>query len=125
MKFPSFKKSLEEELLTWWGVCMEQISTIQPLRSMPCSGCHRSFDNLSDPQAKHMRIIPVLRSFIHRVMILRGLKIACSLIFSKRTEDQGSWVGSSTHGYILIPSSLKTTLLWESLTKPCNKCILK
>lgn len=58
-------------------------------------------------------------------MILRGLKIDCSLFFSERTEDRGSWVGSSTHGYILIPSSLKTTLLWESLTQPCNECILK
>lgn len=75
--------------------------------------------------AKPIWSSPVLRSFIHRVMILRGLKIDYSLFFSERTEDRSSWVGSSTHGYILIPSSLKTTLLWESLTQPCNKCILK
>lgn len=85
MKFPSFKKSLGEELLTWWGVRKEQISTVQPMPSMSCSVFHNSIDNLSDPQLSFCDVA----LFSEALYILRCLKIACSLIFRERTEEQG------------------------------------
>lgn len=74
------------------------------------------------PPAKLLRCSPFLRSFIHSA-------VSKDCLSHLQGKDCGAGVvvwGPVLMGiYILKPSRLKRILFCESLTQPCNKCILK